>query len=77
MDGFGCKCYVWMYRAFIVGACLWFLFDPPAGTGFLGIVLGLPIVGFCAYLAASALFLALVVPLTLAEVVWDSIKGRC
>ncbi len=75
-EGLSGKCYGWICRTFIVGACLWFLFHPPADTSLLGLVIGLPVVGFCAYLAASALFLALVGPLTLAEVIWDSIKGR-
>jgi hypothetical protein len=75
-DGFALTCYVWMYRAFIVGACIWYLFDHPPETTLLGIVLGLPIVGFFGFLAASALFLVLMVPLTLVEVIWESRKIR-
>lgn len=75
-DGFALTCYVWMYRAFTVGACVFVLFNLPDDWNFLGLVLGLPLAGFFGFLAASALFLVLVVPLTLIEVIWESRKIR-
>ena len=64
-----------MRGVFVVATCVYALFHLPPDWNFMGLVLALPVVGFFGVLLASALFLVLMVPLTLVEVIWDSVKS--